>query len=284
MHIQGHTLKRMVDKKSKLGMVYYDAESDFEGKFCFNFPCLLFTHKLETIKIEMHFEKKRFLHTLDAKNFLIIPSGYEIRITPAEENCAFAFLFPTTLLYRRVKEHCKLDKNLFDKMFTSPLLVRRKNWMSELFLRYTYEMVETSNRENYVTKFLELEMMKELYFNYEEQEKNTNPFQFAPSLHSFKNESPLLQKSFIFIENHLMQNLTVKKVAQGIHTSEATLLRAFRKNLDSTVEEYIRIRKLQEAKFILKSRQHNISETAFMLGYNSLSAFSKAFKKKLYIL
>jgi len=76
----------------------------------------------------------------------------------------------------------------------------------------------------------------------------------------------------------------VATLVNGIGTSDSTLLRTFKRNLHKTTEEYIRIRKLQEAKFLIRSKQHNISETAFILGYNSQSAFTTAFRKHFSIL
>ncbi len=277
--LHGDVVKKFVNQKVNLNIFSFDVRSGFVGEFYFNQPGIFASRKFEAINIELIVDRKIQYYTLSQSSILVIPAGCKLKIYSQNANSAFTILGPTLKLYRRVLDNCALEKKKFDDLFAAVKLLERKNWMNEILLRYVYEMVETKNRTNYVIKFLELEIMKELYFNHLEQTKGKNKFQFAPSLHSIANDSLILQKAIIYIDNNLLKGLTIKKLFQGIGTSESTLLRAFKKALNQTPQKYIIERKLQEARFLIRSKRYNVSETAFLLGYASVSAFSGAFKK-----
>ena len=71
---------------------------------------------------------------------------------------------------------------------------------------------------------------------------------------------------------------TLSTLSRTVGLSHTKLNRGFRKAFGTTVFGYLRRVRLQRAKRFLESRQMNVTEASFAVGYNSLSSFSKAFQ------
>jgi len=85
------------------------------------------------------------------------------------------------------------------------------------------------------------------------------------------------------IDNKITSNISLEEIAQANCISVSTLQRRFKKQLGMTVNEYIRLRRLDLAKSAIILRGLTIGEAAFLAGYNHSSNFTSAFKKQFAI-
>lgn len=85
----------------------------------------------------------------------------------------------------------------------------------------------------------------------------------------------LLKKDKIFEDN----TIALTKLAKRIGTSTHALSQVINENMQMTFFELIGFYRIEKAKHLLSSTNSKISEIAFEIGYNSLSAFNSAFKK-----
>ena len=94
-------------------------------------------------------------------------------------------------------------------------------------------------------------------------------------------EDPFLQKATSFIiENLADANFDVDDLEKGMDMSKMQLYRKL-KNLTSLAgNEFIRSIRLQQAKGFLESSSFNISEIAYMVGFNDPAYFTRSFKKQ----
>ena len=90
--------------------------------------------------------------------------------------------------------------------------------------------------------------------------------------------SPVLQLKNV-VENNLFNNLTLEELAFLAHKSLASFKRDFEKTFHIAPGKYIRERKLEIARQEL-SQGKNATSLYLDLGYDNLSNFSSAFKKK----
>ncbi len=81
-----------------------------------------------------------------------------------------------------------------------------------------------------------------------------------------------------YIENHLMENLDLDIVAEGVHYSKYHLHRIFTDMVRLTIHDYILRRKLTEAAKLLTFSEKPIIEIALLAGYGSQQAFTSIFK------
>jgi len=98
--------------------------------------------------------------------------------------------------------------------------------------------------------------------------------------------TPLLQNadSYIcsaqeYIRTYSNLNITLRDICEEIHVSEYHFIRMFVKKVGVTPHRYLLMVRMEKAKELLSTKQYSITETAMLSGYESISAFSTAFKR-----
>jgi AraC-like DNA-binding protein len=72
---------------------------------------------------------------------------------------------------------------------------------------------------------------------------------------------------------------TLSELAHAVGTNHCRLNAGFRKLYGTTVFDYLRQKRLVEARRLIQEEGANVTEAAFKVGYNSISSFSKAFNQ-----
>ncbi len=93
-----------------------------------------------------------------------------------------------------------------------------------------------------------------------------------------KYETNLFEKALDYIDQNLEKKLSAQIISQAVNTSKRNLYILFRKNLDRSVHDYIYERKISLAEHYLKMNL-SVTETASLVGIESLSYFNKLFNK-----
>ncbi|MEG1275535.1 MAG: AraC family transcriptional regulator [Ruthenibacterium sp.] len=91
-------------------------------------------------------------------------------------------------------------------------------------------------------------------------------------------ESHIIDCAINFIEENLFEKISVPSVAQYVNVSSSYLSALFQRHLDVSPSEYIRRKKLEESKRLIKEGDRNFTEIAEILAYNSVHHFSNQFK------
>lgn len=84
--------------------------------------------------------------------------------------------------------------------------------------------------------------------------------------------------------DHLDQSLSLEAAAKFVGCSAAYLSRSFSDSEGITIVQFQRTKRIEVATKLLASGTYNVSEAAEIVGYQSLSHFSKAFKQETGIL
>lgn len=87
-----------------------------------------------------------------------------------------------------------------------------------------------------------------------------------------------IQLAIDYINTNYSQELTLDDVAKNSYVSVNQLCRLFNKYCGTTVTKYIISKRITEAKKLL-SEGKNVTDTAFMCGFNDYANFIKSFKK-----
>lgn len=82
------------------------------------------------------------------------------------------------------------------------------------------------------------------------------------------------------VEVHFKEKHTVNEYAELLHKSPKTLANLFKKLGDKTPLQYIKDRKMLEARRLLKYTKKTVSETGYELGFSDVQSFSRFFKKE----
>jgi len=86
-------------------------------------------------------------------------------------------------------------------------------------------------------------------------------------------------KCMDYIGNHLHEKITMDDLAKHVNLNETYLSKLFRKETGLSVSEYIRDKKIEEAKGLLRFSEKTSIEIATDLGFTSHSYFISVFKK-----
>ncbi len=80
-----------------------------------------------------------------------------------------------------------------------------------------------------------------------------------------------------YIEDNHRKNLTLKKLAQTFYLSQGYISRMFRRETGVGFNAYLNIFRISKAREMLDETELNISEIAFLTGFNSISQFNRTF-------
>lgn len=89
-----------------------------------------------------------------------------------------------------------------------------------------------------------------------------------------------LQRAIDYMEEHLLDDMTVDEIAKQANSSPFHFQRTFAILTDSSVGEYIRRRRLSLAAGELCSTEAKIIDLALKYGYDTPEAFTKAFRRQ----
>lgn len=83
-----------------------------------------------------------------------------------------------------------------------------------------------------------------------------------------------------FIEQHYMRDLSLDELAQDVHFSKYYLLRLFKEVTGMTVFEYVRRRRINQAKLLFTlNKSESVTEISYRLGFKQPTHFSRLFKQ-----
>ena len=88
-----------------------------------------------------------------------------------------------------------------------------------------------------------------------------------------------VRRSIRYIHQHLYHDCSLCQVAAAVKLHPSYLSALFKKETGVSVSSYIREIKIREAINLLREGNYSVSEISEMLGYNSLSYFSKVFHR-----
>ncbi len=82
-----------------------------------------------------------------------------------------------------------------------------------------------------------------------------------------------------YIEDNLDKELTLQMLSKKFYYNPAYFSRAFKKKFNMTLTEYIAIKRMERAKYLLEETEYPMDYVAERVGYNSTSAFYRAFSR-----
>jgi AraC-like DNA-binding protein len=88
-----------------------------------------------------------------------------------------------------------------------------------------------------------------------------------------------VERARVFIDENYSASLTVPALARAVGTNEANLSRGFRVALGLSVGEYVRSKRMEEARRRLRTGRQSITEIALDVGYEYPCNFTVAYKK-----
>lgn len=171
-------------------------------------------------------------------------------------------------------ESLGLEAARFQRWLERPQRLPRTVWVSEVVQRYLFERQACARHDNDATRFLEVELVKEVYFLLRDRDDGADRASLV------QKRSVPVQRALAYVEAHLFEAPSVAALARAAGASDSTLLRAFRREVGCSPSAYWRMLRLDEAMVLLESGRYNVAEVALRIGYDNASAFTHAFQRR----
>jgi AraC-like DNA-binding protein len=274
---QSLILEEFVDLSGAMQVVFQKRAEGFWPDFSFSQPSFFFARCASSL--ELHVSGESTPHSLDAYNFASISAGATSRILGISAISDGVFFSPSEQLIQKTNKTYSINFDTTARMGAPTTMLPRTNWLNEIMHRYIYERVIAKQKSNAATEFLEVEILKEIHFRFKEQHIR-NKSRFDLDSFALDSRSPLLRKAMAFMDENLFRDIGIEDLVRTLKVSESTLLREFREHLGQSPNAYLIARRLDESMLLLRSQRYSVSQISDIVGYENVSAFSAAFKKK----
>lgn len=82
-----------------------------------------------------------------------------------------------------------------------------------------------------------------------------------------------------YIQEHYFEPLTLRELAERYHVEHSYFSRIFRREIGTSLLQYITKIRIEKAKEYIRKGNGNLTEIAFMVGYDDYTYFNKVFRK-----
>lgn len=83
-----------------------------------------------------------------------------------------------------------------------------------------------------------------------------------------------------YINNHFTENISLDLLEKVVHVSKYTLSHDFKKYMNTSVMDYVSMRRIEQAKHLLATTNFSVLEISYQLCFSSDAHFVSAFKKR----
>jgi YesN/AraC family two-component response regulator len=98
--------------------------------------------------------------------------------------------------------------------------------------------------------------------------------------HSVKNYSSVVQKTILIIDSNVSAELSLNLLAKKLGVSAGYLSTVFKKETQKNVSQYIKEKRIDQAKHLLSTTHLQIQTVALHCGIMDVQYFSKIFRKE----
>ena len=170
--------------------------------------------------------------------------------------------------------HIVFNWNLADNFFkkAAPDCVKNLSAHAKNEIILIFDLIRTDAKpDNYMLTELRLAHLLGIIWSHVFKENNRDE--------RTDNFSQVANYAKDYMRANISRNINIDDVAEHLHVSRSTLIRAFRRSSELSFNSYLRLIRMQEAHALLKERGLNPADCAAKCGFTDPSYFSKVFKK-----
>ncbi len=269
---RGHLLDQILETDQEMGLAYERSVGFYKEYHSHTRDILVFPRGACRMQVRQKGEQSPF--QISSGELLFIPKGVvhdDLSRSTVYDTIA---LLPSEKFMLELAVDNEISPRDMKSLRSKTHLLVRTRWMNGLIERYVYERIVSHSRIKNSLFYLEKQILNEFVrMLYEDEttqvgseERNRNNLNLAPALRK--------------IESSLFEDIDVEQLARAAACSKAKLLRDFKNELGTTPGRYIRDRRLDEAARLLEQGVESIGNIAILVGYEDLSAFTRAFRKR----
>jgi AraC-like DNA-binding protein len=269
--LEGYILESFQDLNGQMGFAYFRG-LDFTFELPrMEKPVIIAPMKSAVIRIEAENLPPKIEST--SQELLVLPGQQQLRVKSGSPHAEFALLLPDRGLRDRTWAFYDLPTDEAEKVFRKIRRLSQTQWIRELIFRYHFERFVAQARDNINTDFLEMELVKEIFYFFSEKSLTRKG---RPHFYQL---SEILQKTIAYMESHLSEELDLDRLAYMAATSKSTLVRAFSRELGTSPAKFLWNRRLEEARALLENKELSVNAVSELVGFMNAASFTRAFKK-----
>ncbi|MBS2012002.1 MAG: helix-turn-helix transcriptional regulator [Deltaproteobacteria bacterium] len=206
---------------------------------------------------------------------LVVPRKTTLRCESKTPANRFAVLGFDVALFQEVERHHRkigVDARRLEGWLARATALPRTIWVHEIVHRYVFERHGLGLSRSLAARFLEVEILKEIFFLFRDREAGADRASAA------QRYSAPVERAVATMESHLFEPFGMAELARRVGASESTLLRCFHRELGVTPGEYWRTRRLDEALVLARAGGWSVAEIAARVGYDNPTSFAHAFR------
>lgn len=128
-------------------------------------------------------------------------------------------------------------------------------------------------KEVFLQKFNDINSV----LNYINKKYEEDKYKFNDKVYNCRVE---VKKVIVYIENNINKKISLEKLASVVNMNESYLSRIFKEELNITISDYIKLKRLEYAKELLKQKNMRIKDVAINVGISDQLYFSRMFTKQ----
>lgn len=167
----------------------------------------------------------------------------------------------------------------FDMDFSESSAIANKTFLLNQDMRYTIERMLLEKKNLFYYDDLIICYLKILIINLIRTNRLENTIEGLDVDSKFNVESSIVDKAIEYIHDNIDKKLSLYDIAKYVHISQSYLSSIFKKNMKTTIINFINEYRLELSKELISSSNYNFTEISQKLGYNSIHYFSRQFKK-----
>lgn len=275
----GCLLEQLIDLSQDMGFAYERCTKFYKDFHTHDRLMLVFPRGTSSMDVRTKAPKETF--SVNYESVLLVPKDLEHDDEGTSAIYDTMAFYPSEKLLEDTIKKLNLSAEQVQKLRSECFTIPRTELLHTISNGYFLERVvlNKNNFDKEAVTFLGRRVLEEvLTIAFPNTKKSDDEVKIADML-SDKKESVSV-RALRFIEANLFEPLEVPKIAEQAFASPSTLLRRFKEDVGMTPYTYIKNRRLEEARRLLKSGEHPVSDVALLVGYESFSAFSEAFKEK----
>jgi AraC-like DNA-binding protein len=212
---------------------------------------------------------------IDAGDVLFVPKTCEHEDASLSAVYDTFALYPTDELLTECVANLGVTRREAQSLLKQPFTVVRTAWFTQILERYFAIRMLASSEPSARGAFLEHELVTEM-LRCATARHDDPPSEASPQLEGEPGDA--FTRALRYLEANLFQKVELVALAKHSGASISTLLRCFRKEVGSTPHAYVKARRLDEAKRLLKSGTAQVKVVALLVGYADVPSFSHAYK------
>jgi len=268
---EGHLLEQLVDLSGPMGIAYERSVGFYKDFHVHDRPMIVLPRGACVMKVKT--ACSRAAYDIDHSSLLIVPNG----LRHDDEGLTSIFdtvaLYPSASLLDQVAKEERIATSEVRRVFSRCQELHRSRWLEQLLQEYFFARVVSQRESAKTLAFFERQILVELLASARGRSKPAEPGRAAMSGES------VTARALRYIESNLFSKVPLKAIARQAFASPSTLLRQFRKETGKSPHDYIKTRRLEEARRLIEAGTHPVGDVAALVGYENFGSFSTAFKK-----